>query len=299
MDEQEYIILPIIENEAKKIISEINEKYLFKTERILFIEDLEKDFPNISLLIPYLYSTNIAVSWEWKGRQVIKFRSESETKVQYSEIDNGIISLKTTQSILQLQIDRISEGILNYKKLATKAGKDGNKPLAYSYIRRKKQLEDISNKRHSALETIQTILVSIQNADTDKEIFDALKLGNNSLTVAVKENGVDVDTVEDIMIDVQQALQDQQEIDMAIIENEKQINNIDDSELLEELERLTINELPKVPENSPIKPITVKIPITNEEDIDKQMEELLNKLPNLNIEEPVKEVKVERQLVHS
>jgi len=110
---------------------------------------------------------------------------------------------------------------------------------------------------------------------------------------------VDVDTVEDIMIDVQQALQDQQEIDMAIIENEKQINNIDDSELLEELERLTINELPKVPENSPIKPITVKIPITNEEDIDKQMEELLNKLPNLNIEEPVKEVKVERQLVHS
>jgi len=140
VDEQEYIILPIIENEAKKIISEINEKYLFKTERILFIEDLEKDFPNISLLIPYLYSTNIAVSWEWKGRQVIKFRSESETKVQYSEIDNGIISLKTTQSILQLQIDRISEGILNYKKLATKAGKDGNKPLAYSYIRRKKTI---------------------------------------------------------------------------------------------------------------------------------------------------------------
>jgi len=298
----------MIEDEAKNVFAFISKTCLFNTDRILFLEELEKEFPNIRYLIPYLYSQNIAVTWDWKGKEVIKFRSDFEAKIHLSDVDHGIISLKSTQETLQLQLDKINESIVSYKQSAIKAGKEGNKPLAYSFIRRKKQLEQISDNRHSALETIVNILLSIQNSETDKDILEAFKLGNNSLTNVVKENGVNVEKVDDILIDMQQVFQDQQDIDMAIVEANEKLFDVDESDLLEELEKLNYEEEePIKKETHPIliiekQPITIEQPQRHpqqEEDriLEKELDDLVNSLPDLRITEGVEEERERKKVL--
>lgn len=119
-----------------------------------------------------------------------------------------------------------------------------NKEQALSYLRSRKALEALLQRRVNSLETLHGVLVKIEQAAGDVEIVKAYDLSTASLKTLLADERLQVDKVEGTMDNMQEALADADEVRQAVevgqqgMRNAAGVEDIDEDEMNEELARL-------------------------------------------------------------
>jgi len=98
-------------------------------------------------------------------------------------------------------------------------------------------LRDVLIKRLQSADTLREILERIDDAQTNKKILDAYKLGTGTLKSLTEQYGLTPEAVDKVMIDLDEVLADQREIDAALIAGSKELG-FNEEELSEELNNL-------------------------------------------------------------
>ncbi|CAJ0649140.1 22484_t:CDS:2 [Entrophospora sp. SA101] len=179
---------------------------------------------------------------------VIKFcLKKYKLKLEITELDCNIITIKETSRKLHEQIQDIETRIKELKTAASKYISLKQKTLAMKYLRKKLKLDKILVKRINSLEAVETILLKIQEAVSDAEIIEGYKAGADALQNTLVISGLTIDKVDETMDHLQEVLADQKEIEDAMKSGQDSIlvaalNNDVDDELEKELENLLAAE---------------------------------------------------------
>jgi len=107
------------------------------------------------------------------------------------------------------------------------------------HLKKRKQLEKSLESKDNALSNIQAMLMSIQQADTNKLAYDAYNKSASALKEANKE--VNIDKLDDTIQDIQDMIQANNEIEEVMKSPMSGKFNFDDSELNQELAQLMEN----------------------------------------------------------
>lgn len=129
--------------------------------------------------------------------------------------------------------------------------KNGQKDKALLVMKKKKRQEQLLAQSEAQLDNVQQMIDSVEFAQMEKDVFDKLKAGNETLTALNKE--MSVEKVEALMADTEEALAAQREIEQALA-GHLVGDTDDDAEFEEELAALDEEEeaevaakLPNVP----------------------------------------------------
>ncbi|KAJ4487765.1 Snf7-domain-containing protein [Lentinula aciculospora] len=173
---------------------------------------------------------------------VVKF-IEDNTRAEITAIDRGILELKTAVANLHSQIEGLQRKIDSCTEKAGEALKQKRKPIALSYLRSKKELNELLTKRLGTLGNLEGTLIQVEGAAGDIEILNSYKASTATLRSILSHPSLHRDSIELTMEAMAEANADAREIDEAIKiggDVAVGISNIDDAELEEELNRLAI-----------------------------------------------------------
>ena len=149
--------------------------------------------------------------------------------------DHQILSVKNTLNTLLQHSSQLESDIAMFQAqiIANKA----NKSKALFFLKRKKQTMHILEQRQTTINTLQDMLMKIDQCETDKQIIDAYQDGSLVIKNILKEYGLSVDKVQDTMEMVQQTLADADEVQQVMpnVEIDEDIE-LEFKEMLKELD---------------------------------------------------------------
>lgn len=145
----------------------------------------------------------------------IKLPEEPSPKPITNEEIN-LLKMRAVVETLDFQLQRLSEQIESARQSAKTALKSQDRQLALHELRRSKTLENVRNQRLSASSTIHEILIKIDSAQSDSQIFEAYKIGEQTLKSILKTSDISPDKVDDVMLSLQEAITQQNEVALAI-----------------------------------------------------------------------------------
>ena len=119
------------------------------------------------------------------------------------------------------------------KETARQLLKAGQKDKALLVLKKKKRQEQLLAQSEAQLDNVSQMIDSVEFAQMEKDVFDKLKAGNETLTALNKE--MSVEKVEALMADTEEALAAQREIEEALAGH---LTTEDDAEIEEELAAL-------------------------------------------------------------
>ncbi|KAI9031845.1 Snf7-domain-containing protein [Phycomyces nitens] len=265
-----YIVMPTLKDIAKRIVKDHYQRPLKSAlDHLVTFEDirtryqkcdsLELTDSDLILVLKYLHhSMGLAMADDVKGYEksylVVKF-PESNTGSAQAEItqhDKAIISIKTTCQALEVQVDDLQRKIEELERAAKDFYVKKQKTRALYCLKRKKHLDEILERRLTSLETMETMLMKIEASHNDLQIVKAFNIGADALRGIMSNSELTLESVDEAMVKMQDALDDQREVEDAIATrteetNAMQLSGIDDAELEKELEALEHLEV-KAPE---------------------------------------------------
>ncbi|KAG8856046.1 hypothetical protein FRB96_006613 [Tulasnella sp. 330] len=248
----DYVIRSLVEEAGDAAIAHQAHKPTAVTEALYDVELFKSEFEEIVLPGETLSDLDIHVLLKYLERDrrvivikkgIIKFVAFDEVE-EISEVDRGILEMKATLRRLDNQIDEIERQITERTAKIKDLLYQGSKTLAMSYLRSKKQLEELLVKRLGSQETLQTVLLRIESAVTDVEIMKAYDTSAKTLKKVLQHPLLQVSSIEDTMEQMSDALADHREIEDAIgLANEDAmaaagVEPVDEKELQEELDAL-------------------------------------------------------------
>lgn len=241
----DYVVLSNLERAAEAVTQKQSEEprisltsslYTLDSFRATFagcaLPDVTLSDADLKVLIRYLSRDKRVVVAD---KEVIKF-VEPEQDSAITEVDRGVLQMQTAVTKLEVQIAEIQKQISERTEKIASALRSAQKPLAMSYLRSRKQLEDLLSKRLGALETLQTQLSTVERAVGDAEIMEAYEASTRTLRVALADPRLQRERVEATMDGMAEALADHREIEDAMELGEIGIvPETDDDELAAEL----------------------------------------------------------------
>ncbi|KAH8923932.1 hypothetical protein BT69DRAFT_1333411 [Atractiella rhizophila] len=253
-----YVIVSNLEKTAKIVCAKLAELAgLNVTERLFTREEWKKKFGivdgkelsqrDLEVLMKYLQRDQRVLVMD---RGVVKILSSltlpstSRATEGISTEERGILELKQSSNNLTQQISDIESRISQQTAKIEKYLKAKQKSMALSYLRSRKQLEALLLKRTGTLETVTSVLLSIERATGDVEIMRMYDLGSKTLKSLLAHPSLSPDKVDETMESLSETLADQKEIDDAIgiggdlARRSGVAEEIDDDELKKELEML-------------------------------------------------------------
>ncbi|KAJ3029964.1 UNVERIFIED_CONTAM: hypothetical protein HDU68_010541 [Siphonaria sp. JEL0065] len=262
---EELVVLALVQEYAMRLSDYVKNVGVYPTDYIHSPEKLihkvfngEKDAKSVKweqldccLLVKYLENSGKAIV-EWDANRnpiIVKFLvSPSNGSKKISETDKGILHILMTIDSIQDQITQLDFKIDQLKSNAKKALSANQKQVALSYLRQKKDISSVLDKRVASLQTLETILSKIQQAETDQEILAAYSAGTSTLKTLIASSGVTAERVENVMTELEDTLADAAEIEDAIAFHTNGVLEISSlnspgDELERELELLVAGEL--------------------------------------------------------
>ncbi|KAJ3991784.1 Snf7-domain-containing protein [Lentinula boryana] len=173
---------------------------------------------------------------------VVKF-IDKDAEAEINAVDRGILELKTAVENLHTQIEGLQRKIDVCTQKASEALKQKRKPLALSYLRSKKLLDELLTKRLGALGNLEGTLIQVEGAAGDIEILSSYRASAATLRSILSHPSLQRDSIEQTMEAMAEANADAKEIDEAVrIGGDVAVGaiEIDDTELEEELKRLAV-----------------------------------------------------------
>ncbi|GAB6031578.1 Charged multivesicular body protein 7 [Chamberlinius hualienensis] len=220
-----------------------------------------------------------------KDSVIVKFFDSNVAKsTELSQMEKAVVQLRMVRKTLEHQIETFENEINKYKNEARDHLKSGSRTQAKIALQKKKQTENMMQKKEKTLENIEILLHRLQDASTQKSVLDALTAGSAAFKL---DQGMDLDKVDETMAAVQETLEMQNEIqeavaqavapptDMSDLEDElKEIlssgepePNDNDDDLLERLNKLRedreVSGLPSPRKDSQIRKTTGKTVVYN------------------------------------
>ncbi|KAJ3763887.1 Snf7-domain-containing protein [Lentinula raphanica] len=171
---------------------------------------------------------------------VVKFINNGAT-ADITAVDRGILELKTAVANLHFQIEGLHRKVDSCTEKAGEALKQKRKPLALSYLRSKKQLDQLLTKRLGALANLEGTLIQVEGAAGDIEILNSYKASTTTLRSILSHPSLQRESIEQTMEAMAEANADAKEIDEAVrLGGDVAIGAVDfdEGELEEELQRL-------------------------------------------------------------
>jgi len=155
-------------------------------------------------------------------------------------VDRGILELKTAVHNLRAQVDALHFKIDDCTRKASSALQQKRKPLALSYIRSRKHLEDLLSKRLGSLSTLEATLITVEAAAGDVEIMDSYESSTATLKAILAHPSLQRSSIDKTMEALAEANVEAREVDDAIrIGGEVGIgDDINDDEVEEEWKAL-------------------------------------------------------------
>jgi charged multivesicular body protein 4 len=178
-------------------------------------------------------------------------KSKQQSTQSQSTINKNMANMANTISVitnLKEQVDLLEKrnnfitkqknnAILEAKQKLEKKDKNG----AMLSLKKKKQFEDEIAKNQGIQLTLENQIYSLESANMQKAVIDALELGNKSIKQI--NNNLNPDKIDELMDDIQEQTDNSNAINQALSQNLQQV--YDDTDLLEELEQLENSFLEK------------------------------------------------------
>lgn len=153
-----------------------------------------------------------------------------------------------------------------FSEVAKKLLSEGKKQQALIALKKKKLQEVHLARSQAQLDNISTLIDSVEFAQIEVKVFDALKAGNVALGQLHDAIG-GVEAVEELLLDTEDAIARQNEID-EVLGQSMAAEQIDEDDILAELDALELEEsgvqkLPNVPHHElptkePVDPAAAK-----------------------------------------
>ena len=202
------------------------------SETILNKASTQKD---VDLLIKYLEVNQKLLVIEKDNRKYVKFTLNSNQTVSpLTQIELSYMELKETEKKLEVDTNKLSDEIESLNELIKSYLKQNNKTTAMKYLKKRKQIEKTLDTKDKTLANVQSMLMSIQQADTNQLTFNVY----NKSAAALKEANkvVNLDKLDDTIQDLQDIMYANTEIEDAMAKSPLPSKyTFDDSELNKEL----------------------------------------------------------------
>ncbi|KZV97027.1 hypothetical protein EXIGLDRAFT_608524 [Exidia glandulosa HHB12029] len=241
----DYVVLPNLEKAADAVIARQAEKPQISLASSLYsLHSFRTEFADCALPGVTLSDTDIKVLIRYLSRdkrcivadkEVVKFVEVDSTATSITEVDRGVLEMQMAVERLETQVEDIRKQIAQRTERIATALRAAQKTLAMSYLRSRKQLEDLLSKRLGALDTLQSQLSAIERAVGDAEIMQAYETSARTLRTALQNPLLQRERVDATLDDMAEALADQREIDDAIRAGEAGVVDADEDELAKEL----------------------------------------------------------------
>ncbi|XP_078488149.1 charged multivesicular body protein 7-like [Ciona intestinalis] len=194
-------------------------------------------------------------------KRYIKFAAPSETTAQpVGEVDLGILELEESEKVLEKEITLLYKEQTKLVNLCRESIRNKQRVLAKNYLRKKRRLTVVLDKKDASLSNVQQLLERIHQCKTDMLVVETYKAGIEMYKKLKDEGGLNIDAVEDTMNDLGDMIAEQDDISsiMATPVSESEFSNDEleqelndllsedistpaSSDLLSELESLSIN----------------------------------------------------------
>lgn len=252
----------MVQDRAEAIAEQVSSK-----PGVLSLEEFlaQNNGPSLELLLPLM--PNIAV-FEVKGVKGVKI---STLKEPVSESDRALFHIG--QSVLKLEEReaRYAADIANTRKEVVGLLKIGNRAHATTLLRRTKMLEIYLEKASKSRDQLLRISASIEEAQTNAQVFEAMKLGAEALRAENSRIG-GPEKVDSLMDTVSELIDDQEEISKAIGSTQS-LTSADDASLEAELAELLSEDLNK----------KIAVPTQDIKPTDPRTDEMLEDLAKISI----------------
>ncbi|KAI8360839.1 Snf7-domain-containing protein, partial [Choanephora cucurbitarum] len=279
---QQYVVVPTLKALAKAILDHHRQHATRATEDVLtlsqfksvyghhFMNQLELTEADIHLVLQYLHSQHgLAIQDQVKGYgahyTILKFPPQASNQpAKITKHDEALINIRTTCQALSAQVDELQRQSEALTQASIQEKKQGHTAKALYCLKRKKNLQQILERRLKSMETMDTILLKIESSQDDLQIVQAFNTGADTLKSLLNDNGLSVESVDEAMSQLQYVLQDQKEIEDAMKMGMDDISAMDTDgvDIEDELSHLIqeekekgqpdISKAPSVPTTQPI-----------------------------------------------
>lgn len=192
---------------------------------------------------------------------LIKFAEPHQIAQPITEMERSIYNLENTEKYLLETVNKKEKQMNELLMQVKNCLAEGKKQMAKTFLRKKHACESDLTKTMNILENIQTMLHKIQNSKSDKEIIQMYKMGSDSIKHIFSNNGINLDSVFDIIEDMKEVIEEQEECQLALSTPMRGLNEIDDSEIENELLDLINDNKKKEEEPKPAEAIKPEVDI--------------------------------------
>lgn len=252
-----YAIPNLVEAKSQEILRKLQSNVIYKNVDCVIEYDRLADClsesineEDLDFILKYLEINQkiLIISSQELDRRLVKFCFNSNDKVMpLNDVETSYIKLKDSFNKLEMECSKLSNQTDSMNKDLKNQLMAGNKNSALKILKKRKQLEKSLDSKENILQNIETMMMSIQQADTNKTTMDVLIRGANALKEANK--GINIDLVDDTMCEIQDIYNQNNEIEESLARSPVGVKNIfEDKELNDELNELLSQENKK--ENS-------------------------------------------------
>ncbi|KAJ7087847.1 Snf7-domain-containing protein [Mycena epipterygia] len=248
----DYVVVSLVEAAANDVLMQQSLKAAGPGDALYSFDGFKKEFSSVfsysagilpdgdaKILLKFLERDRRAVMVE---KNVIKFFDPENVSGlrEITAVDRSILELKEAVQHLHLQIEEFQRKIEQYTEKASVALRQKHKPVALSYLRSRKQFDDLLRKRLGSLETLEATLISVQTAAGDVEIMKSYESSTATLRTILAHPSLQRESIEKTMDAMAEANADAKEVDDAIrIGGDVALGiEFDEAELEEELKTL-------------------------------------------------------------
>ncbi|KAJ6502356.1 hypothetical protein C8R45DRAFT_976362 [Mycena sanguinolenta] len=245
----DYVVISLVEVAASEVLTKQSLRSTGPADAVYTFESFKKEFSSNSqaltdadakVLLRFLERDRRAVVVD---KDVIKFIDTDNASAlrEITGVDRGILELKNAVSHLQAQVTEFQRKMDEYTEKASTALKQKHKPVAMTYLRMRKQIEDVLNKRLGSLTTLQATLLSVETAAGDVEIMKTYESSTATLRSILAHPSLQKQSIEKTLDAMAEANLDAKDVDRLIRSGTDValgMETFDDGELEEELKAL-------------------------------------------------------------
>ncbi|SAM82913.1 uncharacterized protein UBRO_03449 [Ustilago bromivora] len=166
--------------------------------------------------------------------------TEGEMAEAITEEDRSVLAVRSILHRVELQITWLESQISHRTSQAKSSLRNNQKSQAASYLRSRKALDEVLEKRMVTRETLTNVVLKIEQAKSDVEVLGAYKASDEVLRQVLDREEMKVENVERVMEGLEESLASQREVDDALRGSGTGVGGemVDEEELERELERL-------------------------------------------------------------
>ncbi|KAI9446127.1 Snf7-domain-containing protein [Lactarius indigo] len=221
----DYVLIGVLEHAADSVLASQRARDVSLADTLYSFDSFRATFAasalpggtlsdkDLRVLLKFLERDRRAIVTE---REVIKFVGTGFGTPEITAVDHGALELKSAVANLTAQIDSITAKIDSHKAKAAIALRQQHKPLALSYLRSRKQLEEVLTQRIGSLEILQSTLLRVEAAAEDIRIVKAYESSTATLRALLAHPSLQRDAVERTFDALADANADARELDDAV-----------------------------------------------------------------------------------